>query len=96
MDDASMSHPTSSRPRLSGSGRHRSHGRRHWQRSHDAYQKLLKDIGLVVREDGDDVFEQRTTGVNPALSDPSVKPAPAVDCPSQFGNTDIMTVRFTP
>jgi len=49
-----------------------------------------------VREDGDDVFEQRTTGVNPALSDPSVKPAPAVDCPSQFGNTDIVTVRFTP
>jgi len=62
----------------------------------DAYQKFLKDNGLVVREDGDDVFDQRTTGVNPALSDPSVKPAPLVDCPRQFGNTDIMTVRFTP
>ena len=62
----------------------------------DAYQKFLSDSGLVVREDGEDVFSQRRTGVNPALADPSVKPAPAVDCASQFGNTDIMTVRFTP
>lgn len=62
----------------------------------DAYQKFLSDNGLVVREDGADVFAQRSTGVNPALADPSVKPAPPVDCGSQFGNTDIMTVRFTP
>ena len=62
----------------------------------DAYQKFLSDNGLVVREDGEDVFAQRTTGVNPALADPSVKPAPPVNCGSQFGNTDIMTVRFTP
>ena len=62
----------------------------------DAYQKFLKDNGLVVREDGDDVFAQRTTGVNPALSDPSVKPAPGVVCPGQFGNTDIIAAHFTP
>ena len=62
----------------------------------DAYQKFLSDNGLVVREDGEDVFSQRRTGVNPALADPSVKPAPALDCVRQFGNTDIMTVRFTP
>ena len=62
----------------------------------DAYQKFLSDNGLVVREDGEDVFAQRSTGVNPALADPSVKPAPPVDCGRQFGNTDIMTVRFTP
>ena len=62
----------------------------------DAYQKYLIDNGLVLREDGQDVFTQRSTGVNPALSDPSVKPSPGVVCDSQFGNTDIMTVRFTP
>ena len=62
----------------------------------DAYQKFLKDNGLVVREDGDDVFDQRRTGVNPALSDPSVKPAPGVVCPHQFGNTDIEVARFAP
>jgi len=61
----------------------------------DAYQTFLADNGLVVREDGDDVFDQRRTGVNPALSDPSVKPAPPVDCPHQFGNTDIEVARFT-
>jgi len=61
----------------------------------DAYQKFLADNGLVVREDGDDVFDQRRTGVNPALADPSVKPAPPVDCPDQFGNTDIEVAHFT-
>src|SRR3954467_13657180 len=61
----------------------------------DAYQKFLSDNGLVVREDGDDVFDQRRTGVNPALADPSVKPAPPVDCPHQFGNTDIEVAHFT-
>jgi hypothetical protein len=62
----------------------------------DAYQKFLSDNGLVVREDGDDVFSQRRTGINPALSDPSVKPAPGVVCPSQFGNTDIEVAHFAP
>ena len=62
----------------------------------DAYQKFLHDNGLVVRGDGADRLSQRTTGVNPALSDPSVKPAPGVVCDGQFGNTDIMTARFTP
>lgn len=62
----------------------------------DAYQKYLKDNGLVIRGDMADRLSQRDTGVNPALSDPSVKPAPPVVCGSQFGNTDAMTVRFTP
>ncbi|HZX56017.1 MAG TPA: sialidase family protein, partial [Ilumatobacteraceae bacterium] len=60
----------------------------------DAYQKFLSDNGLVVREDGDDVFDQRRTGVNPALDDPSVKPAPQFDCPHQYGNTDIEVAHF--
>ncbi len=60
------------------------------------YRKYLIDNGLVLREDGQDVFTQRSTGVNPALSDQPVKPAPGVVCDCQFGNTDIMTVRFTP
>jgi hypothetical protein len=62
----------------------------------DAYQKFLKDNGLVIRGDMADRLSQRATGVNPALSDPSVKPAPGVVCESQFGNTDLVTVRFTP
>ena len=62
----------------------------------DAYQKYLRDNGLAIRGDMADRLSQRNTGVNPALSDPSVKPAPPVVCGSQFGNTDAMTVRFTP
>ncbi len=62
----------------------------------DAYQKYLKDNGLATHGDMKDRLSQRATGVNPALSDPSVKPAPGVVCPSQFGNTDAMTVRITP
>ncbi len=62
----------------------------------DAYQHYLRDHGLVLREDGQDQLIQRTTGVNPALSDPSVKPAPPLACPAQFGNTDARVARFTP
>jgi hypothetical protein len=62
----------------------------------DAYQKYLADNGLVIRGDGADRLTLRTTGVNPALSDPSVKPAPGLDCPSQFGNTDTYVATFTP
>ena len=62
----------------------------------DAYQRFLAANGLVIREDGEDRFTQRTTGVNPALSDPSEKPAPQVDCTPQFGNTDVVVARFAP
>ncbi len=62
----------------------------------DAYQKYLKDNGLVIRGDMADRLSQRATGVNPALSDPSVKPAPPVVCTSQFGNTDVFVTKFVP
>ena len=62
----------------------------------DAYQKYLKDNGLVVRGDMADRLSQRSTGMNPALSDPSVKPAPPVSCPPQFGNTDVFVTTFVP
>ncbi len=62
----------------------------------DTYQKYLVDSGAVIRSDGDDRQTQRLTGVNPALSDPSVKPAPLVDCPAGFGDTDVVVARFTP
>jgi hypothetical protein len=62
----------------------------------DAYQKYLKDNGLAIRGDMADRLSRRETGVNPALSDPSVKPAPPVVCPANFGNTDAVVGRFTP
>jgi hypothetical protein len=62
----------------------------------DAYQKYLRDNGLVLRGDMADRLSQMATGVNPALSDPSVKPAPKVVCPSQFGNTDVFVAKFVP
>ncbi len=62
----------------------------------DAYQKYLRDNGLATHGDFADRLSQRTTGVNPALSAPSQKPAPGVVCPAQFGNTDAMTVRIIP
>jgi hypothetical protein len=62
----------------------------------DAYQKYLNDNGLATRGDMADRLSQRATGVNPALSDPSVKPAPPAVCPSQFGNTDAFVAKFVP
>ncbi len=62
----------------------------------DAYQRYLRDNGLATRGDMADRLSQRITGINPALSDPSVKPAPPVVCPNQFGNTDIIVARFRP
>ncbi len=60
----------------------------------DAYQKYLVDAGMVIRGDMADRLSQRDTGVNPALSDPSVKPAPGAVCPNQFGNTDAVVAHF--
>ena len=62
----------------------------------DAYQHYLVDNGLARRGDGADRRGFRNTGVDPALSDPSVKPAPPVDCPDQFGNTDSRVAAYVP
>ena len=62
----------------------------------DAYQKYLRDNGLAIRGDMADRLSQRDTGINPALSDPSVKPAPPVVCPANFGNTNVVVSRFLP
>jgi BNR repeat-like domain len=62
----------------------------------DAYQTYLSDNGLAVRGDGADRLSYKQTGVNPALSDPSEKPAPPVVCPADFGDTDVFVARFTP
>ena len=62
----------------------------------DAYQKFLRDNGLALRGDMADRLSQRETSVNPALADPSVKPAPPAVCPAQFGNTDVFVTKFTP
>lgn len=62
----------------------------------DAYQHYLVDNGLARRGDGADRRGFRNTGVDPALTDPSVKPAPQVVCPPGFGNTDSYVARYTP
>jgi hypothetical protein len=62
----------------------------------DAYQHYLIDNGLARRGDGTDRRGFRNTGVDPALTDPSVKPAPQVVCPAGFGNTDSYVARYTP
>lgn len=56
----------------------------------DAYQRYLVDNHLVIHDDD----EAPATGKN--APDPSVKPAPPVECASQFGNTNIYVSRFTP
>ena len=61
----------------------------------DAYQKFLKDNGLVTRGDMADRIARRL-GADPYANDPSVKPAPPVDCPSQYGNTDALVSVITP
>ncbi len=62
----------------------------------DAYQTYLSDNGFVIRSDGADRLSYTLTGVNPATTDPSVKPAPPVVCPANFGDTDAFVSRFTP
>lgn len=62
----------------------------------DAYQHFLVDNGFVVESDDDGVAEAHGAK-QPAAPDPSVKPAPATDCPSsQFGNTDVRVAVITP
>ncbi|MEO5680466.1 MAG: hypothetical protein ABIS47_12450, partial [Acidimicrobiales bacterium] len=61
----------------------------------DAYQHYLIDNGLVIREDGEDNAARRA-GRDPYADDPSVKPAPPLACPPQFGNSDAFVARITP
>ncbi len=61
----------------------------------DAYQHYLVDNGLVRRGDMGDRLTSRLGG-DPYASDPSVKPAPPVDCPHGFGNSDAVAARITP
>ncbi|MDQ1495547.1 MAG: hypothetical protein QOG69_2030 [Actinomycetota bacterium] len=56
----------------------------------DAYQQYLVDNHLIIQDDD----EAPATGKN--APDPSVKPAPPIDCPAQFANTDVRVTRFTP
>ena len=56
----------------------------------DAYQKYLVDNHLIIQDDDE------TPATGRLAPDPSVKPAPPVDCPAQFGNTDVRVTRFTP
>jgi hypothetical protein len=56
----------------------------------DAYQKYLVDNHLVIQDDDE------TPATGKGAPDPSVKPAPPVDCLAQFGNTDVRVTRFTP
>jgi BNR repeat-like domain len=62
----------------------------------DAYQKYLRDNGLATRGDMADRVSRRTTGINPALSDPSIKPSPPAVCGPQFGNTELYVSKFIP
>ena len=59
----------------------------------DAYQKYLRDNGLA-RGDMPDRIATRLG--QPRAADPSVKPAPPLACPAQFGNTDAYVSAITP
>jgi hypothetical protein len=61
----------------------------------DAYQRYLVDNGLVAREDMEDLITRRLGG-DPYVDDPSVKPAPPLDCPPRFGDSDAYVARITP
>jgi hypothetical protein len=62
----------------------------------DDYQSYLLDNGLVIRSDGADRLSYKLTGVNPAAGEPVAKPAPPIDCPANFGDTDVFVARFAP
>jgi hypothetical protein len=60
----------------------------------DEYQQFLIDNGLIIRGDMVDRIATRT-GATPAL-EPGEKPAPPVDCPVGFGNSDAFVSVITP
>ncbi len=62
----------------------------------DAYQHFLIDGALARRSDGVDRRGFRNTGVDPALHDPSEKPAPPEHCPANFGDTDSFVSAYDP
>lgn len=62
----------------------------------DDYQQWLLDTGAVRRSDMADRLTLKTTGINPALSDPVSKPAPQLACPAGFGNTDVRVAVLAP
>lgn len=61
----------------------------------DAYQRFLRDNGLATRGD---MVDRRATriGENPYADDPSVKPAPPLVCPANFGDSDAYVSVITP
>lgn len=56
----------------------------------DAYQHFLVTNHLVIQDDD----ATPLTGKN--APDPSLKPAPPVDCPAHFGDSDVRVARFVP
>ena len=57
----------------------------------DAYQKFLVDTGAIIEQ------EEREADRQAGKQAPEVgeRPAPPVDCPSQFGNTDVFVSVIT-
>jgi len=64
----------------------------------DAYQHYLDDNGLVrAKGEGDEEDRVQTRlGHDPTAEDPSVKPAPPLACPPNFGDSDAFVARITP
>ncbi|MDQ1446307.1 MAG: hypothetical protein QOI20_2771 [Acidimicrobiaceae bacterium] len=60
----------------------------------DAYQRYLADNGLAASDDEGDAGKDRS-GHHDDPSDPSAKPAPPVECPPQFGNSDVFVATIT-
>jgi hypothetical protein len=61
----------------------------------DQYQHYLNSIGAVLRDDDEDEITKRN-GKDPYAEDPSVKPAPGLVCPAQYGNSDAYVSVVTP
>jgi len=59
----------------------------------DAYQKFLADNGLAQPDEEDSAATPKAHKEGPAEGD---KPAPPLDCPAQFGNTDAYVSVITP
>ncbi len=60
----------------------------------DAYQQAIAGTGVVRGDMGDRIATR--LGQNPYATDPATKPAPGLDCPSQFGNSDAYVSVITP
>lgn len=60
----------------------------------DAYQQAILNTS-TVRGDMADRIATRL-GQNPYANDPPIKPAPSLECPGQFGNSDVYVSVITP